>query len=363
MSLPCVTRPEDVKAIVKYLSTKPSGATLKDVKAVMGPKIIDFRKIAAFQTFGVINREGSQIRLTSDVGRNLARVSTEEEFSWILLEQVARIPAYRGCLEWAYHQGLSELPASEVGAHWHDNYREELATDSDKEIALRAVCFLQFAAVGGLGNFVTGRRGQESRLIIHSEALESFVTKGPVPQMMPETEQPYELEVGGRQQTAAPPDEKEKARRAAVVIPVSTPLVFISHSKNKKIVEQIKTMLDLAGLECEIATEEETTAIPVHDKVLSAMRKCTSAIICVTADKSEKGGDETYDINQNVLIEIGSAFVLYNKKVVLVWDKRIPIPSNLQGLYRCEFTGDELSWSEGMKLMKALNKFKSEKTN
>jgi hypothetical protein len=135
--------------------------------------------------------------------------------------------------------------------------------------------------------------------------------------------------------------------------------VFISHSKNKNIVQQIKTMLDLAGLESRIATEEETTAIPVPDKVLLTMRECTSAIICVTADENEKRDDDKYGINQNVLIEIGSAFVLYNKKVVLVWDNRIDVPSNLQGLYRCEFSGNELSWSEGMKLMKALTEFKT----
>lgn len=64
-------------------------------------------------------------------------------------------------------------------------------------------------------------------------------------------------------------------------------------------------------------------------------------------------------MNQNVLIEIGSAFVLYDKKVVLVWDRRVAIPSNLQGLYRCEFAGDELSWNAGMKLMKAVSKFKA----
>jgi predicted nucleotide-binding protein len=68
--------------------------------------------------------------------------------------------------------------------------------------------------------------------------------------------------------------------------------------------------------------------------------------------------DGTFGINQNVLIEIGAAFVLYEKRVVLVWDRRIAVPSNLQGLYRCEFEGNELSWSAGMKLMKAVNQFK-----
>ncbi len=129
------------------------------------------------------------------------------------------------------------------------------------------------------------------------------------------------------------------------------------------IVEQIKTMLDLADLEYDIAQDEETTAIPVPDKVLSAMKRCNSAVICVTADENEKLDSGTYGINQNVLIEIGSAFVLYDKRVILIWDKRLLVPSNLQGLYRCEFAGNELSWSSGMKLMKAVSQFRAKTAN
>jgi hypothetical protein len=118
------------------------------------------------------------------------------------------------------------------------------------------------------------------------------------------------------------------------------------------IVDQVQTMLGLADIDSEVAEEEETTAIPVPAKVFDAMRRCRAGIIVVSVDNEEK------TINQNVLIEIGAAFVLYERRVVLVWDKRLPVPSNLQGLYRCEFEGDELTWSAGMKLMKAIQQFK-----
>jgi hypothetical protein len=117
-------------------------------------------------------------------------------------------------------------------------------------------------------------------------------------------------------------------------------------------------MLELADIESEVATKEETTAIPVPDKVFSAMRRCQAGIIIVSAEESHLGGDSEPRINENVLIEIGAAFVLYDRRVVLLWDKRLPVPTNLQGLYRCEFEGDELSWSAGMKLMKAIKGFK-----
>ena len=146
------------------------------------------------------------------------------------------------------------------------------------------------------------------------------------------------------------------------VVPVlrTKPLkVFISHSKNMEIVGQIKTMLNVAEVAFDVAVEQESTAIPVPEKVFAAMRGCTAAVICVTADDGPVKSD--FQLNQNVLIEIGAAFVLYDRKVILVWDKRLPVPSNLQGLYRCEFEGSELSWSKGMKLMETIKQFKAEK--
>ncbi|GAH57960.1 unnamed protein product, partial [marine sediment metagenome] len=46
------------------------------------------------------------------------------------------------------------------------------------------------------------------------------------------------------------------------------PNVFISHSKNMKILEQIKQILDFGQYDYLIAEEEETTAIPIPEKSL-----------------------------------------------------------------------------------------------
>lgn len=133
--------------------------------------------------------------------------------------------------------------------------------------------------------------------------------------------------------------------------------VFISHGKNMNIVEQVKEVLGLSDIDCEIAEEEETTAIPVPQKVLTAMRRCQAGIMVVSADDDVAASTGT--INNNVLIEIGTAFVLYDQKVVLLWDKRLKVPSNLQGLYRCEFEGDQLSFNSGTKLAKAVKGFRA----
>lgn len=133
--------------------------------------------------------------------------------------------------------------------------------------------------------------------------------------------------------------------------------VFITHGKNLDVVEQVKDILSIYDIEFEIAVEEETAAIPVPQKVMEAMRRCRAGVMVVTADEQGKVGDQ-YSINTNVLIEIGAAFVLYDQRVILLWDRRLRVPSNLQGLYRLEFEGSELSFSMGTKLAKAVKSLK-----
>jgi predicted nucleotide-binding protein len=137
------------------------------------------------------------------------------------------------------------------------------------------------------------------------------------------------------------------------------PKAFIAHSKNDKILEQLKEILDFGQFEYIIAEEVETAAIPIPEKIFGLMKKCNCAIINISADEQEKLPDDSYKINENVLIEIGASFLNYDKKVILLVDKRIILPSNLQGLYKCEYEGDELPFSLFGKLSKALKGFRN----
>jgi hypothetical protein len=221
---------------------------------------------------------------------------------------------------------------------------------------MQVISFFHIAQAAELGKLYIGQRGQQTRLELNREALQKFIQIGP--SAPPWVKPPEEMEEGVEpNETIAPQPEIEPGK--LVPIPGAEELrVFISHGKNMEIVEQVQTMLGMGDIKGEVAEAEETTAIPVPDKVFNAMRRCNAGIIVVNVEESSKDVKGNYAINDNVLIEIGAAFVLYNKKVVLVWDKRLPVPSNLQGLYRCEYEGSELSWSAGMKLMKAIKEFR-----
>ena len=135
--------------------------------------------------------------------------------------------------------------------------------------------------------------------------------------------------------------------------------VFISHGKKRNLIDQIKEIVLYGKLEPVVSIEKETPSIPVPEKVLEDMRSCFAGIIHVASDETIVGEDNKprNKINDNVLIEIGAAMALYKRNFILLVEDGLEVPSNLQGLYQCRYTGDSLDGIATMKLLKAFNQF------
>ena len=68
--------------------------------------------------------------------------------------------------------------------------------------------------------------------------------------------------------------------------------VFITHGKDKKIVEQLKELLAFGEFEPVVSIERESVSKPVPDKVFDDMRSCAAAVIHVGTEQrllDEKG--------------------------------------------------------------------------
>lgn len=137
--------------------------------------------------------------------------------------------------------------------------------------------------------------------------------------------------------------------------------VFITHGKNRQIVEQLKELLTFGDMEPVVSVEKESVAKPVPDKVLGDMRSCAAAIVHVGSEMKllDEEGNEHLMLNPNVLIEIGAAMALYERRFILLVEKGVTLPSNLQGLYEVRYEGQRLDYEATMKLLRAFNDFKA----
>lgn len=136
--------------------------------------------------------------------------------------------------------------------------------------------------------------------------------------------------------------------------------VFVSHGKNSDIVAQIKELLTFGGFEPIVSVEKESVSKPVPDKVMDDMRSCGAGIVHVGSETRllDEKGAEVKMLNSNVLIEIGGAMALYKRNFILLVEKGVTLPSNLQGLYEVRYEGATLDYDATMKLLKAFNEFK-----
>jgi hypothetical protein len=137
--------------------------------------------------------------------------------------------------------------------------------------------------------------------------------------------------------------------------------VFVTHGRNRQIVDQLKELLMFGKFEPIVSVDREATAVPLPDKVMNDMRSCGAGIVHVGAELTllDSEGKEHKVLNSNVLIEIGAALALFGRNFILLVEKGTQLPSNLQGLYEVRYDGDKLDYEATMKLLRAFNQFTS----
>ena len=353
--LPLRTTIEDIIAVCQYLTTKPTGATPAEMKAVVDGKHLESRKISALRYWGLLEESAEKLKVT-ELGRRFVRESGAYR-SDVLREVVQKVNPYRSTIERIVNRNEQVLPASELAAYWYEHFRDQVS-DSEKVLNEQAICFFQIAEGADLGTLFFGRRGMSTRFEFDSEATRRFVnTIGGAPfdgflEVEPADETQLLIPDGVIE---APPTQSDKGPAQ----PERGNRVFITHGKNLKILDQVKQIVTFGKFEPVVAMENESLAKPVPQKVMDEMRTCDAAVIHVSAERVvlDEDGAELRLINENVLIEIGAAIALYGDRFILLVEEGVKLPTNLQGLYECRYKGTELDMPATMKLLEAFNEF------
>lgn len=245
-ALPYRTTLDDVVAICTYLAKKPTGASTAEAKKVVDSKLLDFRKLAAYKAWGLVNESDGRLKI-SDRGRSISK--GEQPRTVALKAAISAVEPYVAILERVAHRGDDSLTALEVAAHWHEHFGE-MSSGNEQILNDQAVCFFQLAQGAGLGQIVIGRKGQPTRFNFAKSAVEEFAAgssgdEGTEAEEFTKEDYPEEVPraFGKNESTGT----------------ASAPLsqgIFIAHGKNKKPLEQLRRILDQFKVPYKVATEE-----------------------------------------------------------------------------------------------------------
>ncbi len=334
MALPIRTTVEDIQVVCSYLSKKPTGATVKEAKAVIGAKYLDGRKLSAMRFWGLIEDQ-ERLKLTP-TGRDAVHNDGARQVT-VLAGIVRRIKPYLVIVERAAHRQEQSITALDVAAHWHDHFSAEVS-DKEKILNDQAVCFFHLAAGAGLGQLLLGRRGSPTRFEFDSGALASFVNSEP-PEVLTSPSSDGEKQ--------APEDHlasEDEDRKSIVASDELTQGIFIAHGKNKKPLGQLKGILDQFKIPYSVAVDEPNLGRPISTKVAETMRACNCAILIFTADEEfrDKEGNVIWRPSENVVYELGAAAYLYGNRIVILKEDAVEFPSNFKDIGYISFGKDQL---------------------
>jgi len=344
ITLPIYTDIEDIKAICGYLSTKPMGATLIEMKAVVEEKHLDSRKLAALKIWALIEEGGRGLKIT-DLGRAAIR-DGGKGLSKALGNVIKNAQPYISIIERAAHRSEAELSSVDIAAHWHDHFADQVSS-SERTLKDQVVCFLKIAEGAGLGSFMIGRKGATTRFEFNQSALNEFLVDTSSYQF-PLKDEPLHDTSSEEMRPQEPPLREPTNLHLGQAI-------FIAHGKNKKPLEQLKAILDQFKVPYKVAIDEPNLGRPIGSKVRETMNSCNCAILIFTADEEflDKDGKIVWRPSENVVYELGAAGFLYDNRIVIMKEDAVEFPTNFRDLGYISFSKDQLD-NKAMNILKEL---------
>ncbi|HQQ28019.1 MAG TPA: nucleotide-binding protein [Syntrophales bacterium] len=352
MSLPIRTTRDDIIEICRYFSTKPTGSTVKEAKAVIDPKRLDGRKLSALKSWKLIEElDNEKIRVT-EKGRQLAK--NEHEQNIVLQDVIRSCRPYYSIIERAIHRHEDSFTSTEVAAHWHEHFRNEVS-DKEKTINDQAVCFFQLVTGAGLGNLIIGRMGHPTRMSFNVTAISNFVERK---NNGIETKLIVEDKQVDKAIDEIPDDAEQKEERTHEVTDQQRKTgrgIFVAHGKNKKPLEQLKKILEQFRIPYKVALEEPNLGHPISSKVRQVMESCNCAILIFTAGEEfkDKNGNQIWRPSENVVYELGASGYLYDNRLVIMKQEEVTFPSNFSDIGYISFEKDKLD-AKAMDILKEL---------
>ncbi|MDT5272459.1 MAG: hypothetical protein QOH49_4645 [Acidobacteriota bacterium] len=337
-ALPVLATPGDLREAVQYLKRKPAGVSLVEALADARRRVFEPRKVAAYESWGLVARSGERLLLTRR-GREFARTLEPETRAYRAL--LDSNPLYRAALAWIHREGLELVTYGDVAAYLKEEFGPLLASAGSKGAEEGIVCFFHLCQAAELGTLTIGKRGQPARMRVEREGLDEYVERRGAARAREGTDEPTE-------------DDEDHGD------PSSGTCLFITYGgQPAHVVTQIQTVFELAGIKSHASERAPHggAAVLVADEAAEVMRRCDAALVLLSAEDCRPDESGAPAVSQRALVEIGAASVLYERRVLLLLDAPAELPAGLASLPHATLGEGGLTWEVGIELLKAVRGF------
>jgi hypothetical protein len=283
----------------------------------------------------------------SPLGWNFAqRLEADAEMFRHFLD---RHPPYFTALTSIALRNLEMITATELRDFWHGAYSDAFAFADQEAIRGAVISFFSLCQAAGLGTMVLGKRGHTTRFFVDREELTRLLNNGPG---VSDSEDVALTE--GRRFVGPVAVDRRDAVRAA-----DTPqFTVLFQCKNPRIVELIQQTLKVANLRGIQVNAIWDRTNSKSEELESTSRASCALIVVLGEDSFITDSEGKSRIKQNLLLELGAAHVLYERRVIVLADKAISLCAGLEDLVSYAFAGDRLDWEAGLQLINRLTEFR-----
>ncbi len=118
-TLPILATANDVREVVQLLKKRPEGITIVEAADAVRKRLFDARKVAAYETWGIISQSGDRMKL-SELGREFAKkLEPEAQMYRVMLDNT---PPYRAVLEWIHQQHIDVVTFANIVEYWEEHF-------------------------------------------------------------------------------------------------------------------------------------------------------------------------------------------------------------------------------------------------
>ncbi|MGN7187264.1 hypothetical protein [Microbacterium enclense] len=233
--VPLNTKVEDIQKLLGYLGKQIGWVEQARVEKALGP--LDDRKVGAMVEFGLILRDGSNLRPTE----RGTLFNTDPQGA--LREVLKDVDLYRATLEWVHYGSKSEVTVAEIGQYWESSHVDTIGDRRGSTLREGAVCFGRIVEGAAAGSFTIGRGGKETRVTFASSEVDALVNGAPPEFAGEPSESEAEEGFTAEPQTASPVAAQPTATQT-LHAPMPSPSVSVSTSPSVHVNVEIHIAAD-----------------------------------------------------------------------------------------------------------------------